>query len=115
MKAPVNFSLMVCNHKIKTGPFPGDYVYTLRDDDDDNKTIWVYPEREGASNVILMEFNWEKQFYVVKIATRGQGENFHEIIGPIPFPNTITFQSFDRFNIWLIGKLEDFHHLFKYK
>lgn len=114
MKAPTNFSEKIRQHKIRTGPFPGDYVYSLGDDDGDNKCMWVYPQG-NARNAIMVEFNWERENYVVKIVQRGDEDNFHTIMPTYDFPSNSIFKSFDNFNIWLIGRLEDFHQLFVYR
>ena len=115
MKAPENFAQKVDGHIIKTGPFPGDYVYKLSADGSIGNQVWIYPQNPSSRNVILMEFNWEKQFYTVKVATSGVGEIFHTTLPAFDFVRTSQFLSFAAFNSWMIAKLEDFHKYFGHK
>ena len=62
MKAPINFAEKVKGHKLKVGSLG----YRLGDSGGDNNKVWIYPEGD-THNVIRMDFNWEKQYYVVNI------------------------------------------------
>ena len=114
MKAPINFAQKINGHIIKTGPFPGDYVYKLSADDFIGNQVWIYPQSPNSRNVILMEFNWEKQFYTIKIARSGDGNNFHTTLPAFDFVRTSQFLSFAAFHSWMVAKLEDFHKHFGY-
>ena len=110
MKAPVNFAERVKGHKLKVGSLG----YSLGDNGGDNNKVWIYPEGD-THNVILMEFNWEKQYYVVNIVKTGDGNNFHTTLPAFDFVRTSQFLSFASFISWMIAKIDDLHKYFEYK
>ncbi len=115
MNAPQNFAEKIKGHIIKTGPFPGDYEYQLGDSMGANNVVWIYPKNKNVKNVICMEFNWEKQFYTIKVAESGDGTNFHTILPAFDFVRTSQFLSFAAFHSWMVAKLEDLHKYFEFK
>lgn len=112
MKAPVNFAQKIKGHKFNFGL--GNLSYTLGDSGGDNNKVWIYPEKGTTRNVIRMDFNWEKQYYVVNVVKQGDGSNFHTISSPFPFVQTHHFKSFDDFMFWLCVQLPTLEHHFEY-
>jgi hypothetical protein len=111
MKAPQNFAQKISRHKLTVCGMQ----YELGDNMGQDNKLWIYPQNPSSRNVILMEFNWEKQFYTVKVATNGVGEIFHTTLPAFDFVRTSQFLSFAAFNSWMIAKLEDFHKYFGHK
>lgn len=109
MKAPVNFAERIKGHKFKLGSLG----YRLGDSGGDNNKVWIYPQFQ-TRNVIRMDFNWEKQYYVVNVVKQGDGSNFHTISSPFPFVQTYHFKSFDDFMFWLCVQLPTLEHHFEY-
>ena len=113
MKAPINFAQKVDGHVIKTGPFPGDYKYVLQIESNQHNSVWIFPTKV-CKNVICMEFNWEREYYVINIAnSNGWGVGFHTTLPAFYFLRTSQFLSFGAFNSWMIAKIEDFHKYFE--
>lgn len=110
MKAPINFAEKVKGHKLKVGSLG----YRLGDSGGDNNKVWIYPEGD-THNVIRMDFNWEKQYYVVNIVNTGDGQNFHTTLPAFDFVRTSQFLSFASFISWMIAKIDDLHKYFEYQ
>jgi hypothetical protein len=110
MKAPQNFAKKIKGHKLTVCGMK----YELGDSDGANNKLWIYPVNKSA-NVICMEFNWEKQFYTIKVVKTGDGNNFHIILPAFDFVRTSQFLSFSAFNSWMIAKIEDLHKYFEFE
>jgi hypothetical protein len=110
MKAPQNFAQKIKGHKLMVGGMK----YELNDSMGQDNKLWIYPKNKSA-NVICMEFNWEKQFYTIKVAKTGEGNNFHTSLPAFDFIRTSQFLSFGAFNSWMIAKIEDLHKYFEFK
>jgi hypothetical protein len=110
MKAPQNFAQKIKGHKLIVCGMK----YELGDSGGVDNALWIYPANKSA-NVICMEFNWEKQFYTIKVAKTGDGRNFHIILPAFDFVRTSQFLSFGAFNSWMIAKIEDLHKYFEFQ
>jgi hypothetical protein len=110
MKAPQNFAQKIKGHKLTVGGMQ----YYLGDSDGADNQLWIYPVNKSA-NVIRMEFNWEKQFYTIKVAKTGDGNNFHTTLPAFDFVRTSQFLSFGAFHSWMVAKIEDLHKYFEFK
>lgn len=110
MKAPQNFAQKIKAHKLTVCGMQ----YYLGDSMGANNVVWIYPKNKSA-NVICMEFNWEKQWYAVKVAKAGDGNNFHTTLPAFDFVRTSQFLSFGVFNSWMIAKIEDLHKYFEFQ
>ena len=112
MKAPQNFAQRVDGHIINGSK----YKYRLAADTSIGNEVWIYPHNSGDSaNIIRMDFNWQKGYYVINIAKYGDGTNFHTTLPAFDFVRTSQFLSLGAFNSWMIAKLEDFHKYFGHK
>ena len=110
MKAPQNFAKKIKGHKLTVCGMQ----YELEDSFASDNKLWIYPKNKSA-NVICMEFNWEKQFYTIKVAKTGGGNTFHIILPAFDFVRTSQFLSFGAFNSWMIAKIEDLHKYFEFE
>ena len=110
MKAPQNFAQKIKGHKLMVSGME----YKLEDSMGQDNKLWIYPKNKSA-NVICMEFNWEKQFYTIKVAKTGEGNNFHTTLPAFDFVRTSQFLSFGAFNSWMIAKIEDLHKYFEFQ
>jgi hypothetical protein len=110
MKAPQNFAEKIKGHRL----FVNGMFYELGDSSGANNIVWIYPKNKSA-NVICIEFNWEKQYYEVKIVKSGAGRNFHTILPAFDFVRTSHFLSFGAFNSWMVAKIEDLHKYFEFQ
>jgi len=110
MKAPQNFAQKIKGHKLTVCGMN----YELEDSFGTDNKLWIYPKNTSA-NVICIEFHWEKQFYTIKVAKTGEGNNFHIILPAFDFVRTSQFLSFGAFNSWMIAKIEDLHKYFEFE
>jgi len=110
MKAPQNFAQKIKGHKLTVCGMK----YELEDSFASDNKLWIYPKNKSA-NVICMEFNWEKQFYTIKVAKTGGGNTFHTTLPAFDFVRTSQFLSFGAFNSWMIAKIEDLHKYFEFE
>jgi hypothetical protein len=110
MKAPQNFAQKIKGHKLTVCGMK----YELGDSGGADNKLWIYPQNKSA-NVICMEFNWEKQFYTIKVAKTGGGNTFHTTLPAFDFVRTSQFLSFGAFNSWMIAKIEDLHKYFEFQ
>jgi hypothetical protein len=110
MKAPQNFAQKIKGHKLTVNGMK----YELGDSGGVDNKLWIYPANKSA-NVICIEFNWEKQWYAVKVAKTGDGRNFHIILPAFDFVRTSQFLSFGAFNSWMIAKIEDLNKYFEFQ
>ena len=110
MKAPQNFAQKISRHKLTVCGMQ----YELGDNMGQDNKLWIMPKNK-STNVICMEFNWEKQWYAVHIAKVGDGEIFHKTLPAFDFVRTSQFLSFGAFNSWMIAKIEDLHKYFEFQ
>jgi hypothetical protein len=108
MKAPQNFTERVKGFRLATGWLN----YHLDAHRHRDNIVWIYPQRE-SSNVIMLDFDWERQTYDVCVARNGDGTNFHTINENNPF-NPQYFRTFDLFIEWLCEKMGDWVKYFEW-
>ena len=101
MKAPINFAQKIKGYKFNANGIE----YSLGDSMGLDNELWIYPQTPNHRNVINIEFNWRKEYYIINVARSGDGMNFHTTLPASPFGREDYFISFDNFIWWLETKL----------
>lgn len=106
MRAPINFAERVKGHKIQFGS----RKYELGGAGGADNALWIFP-KWNSYNVIYMEFNWEEETYVVRLARSGDGVNFHTTLSTFKIKKQY-FKSFPKFNSWMVAQIDDLYQWF---
>lgn len=106
MNAPINFAERVAGHLFSTG----NGEYKMSDNLGADNKIWIFPNWKSY-NVILMEFDWGRETYTVKVVARGQYANFHNILPPQPILEKELFQTFFDFETWMKSRMIELYEL----